>query len=237
MNNMKKVRNVKMKNKILKKDEANAGVIIVAAILIVAVVTILLFSTGGSEYWETKTAFGEWRDEVTIEFADGTTESFKLIEESQELKVTHQGEEITNINIKLSAVVSGSGYDGAELKFDTADGYKFGYATQVFKGTSLQDTIRYATKEPGSTLQIPLDTTQVLLEQNVNMANAIEGQYPDGTYKVKFDMRGACSYRGYPDGGSYVDVALPPDRYITIEISSTQTGSILVVLKSGTTTT
>jgi len=215
------------------------SIVIVGIVVVVAIAGAFLAGAFEPPYYVKDTDFGVWHDEVTIEYTDGTEVSFKLIEAQYPFAVTHEGKEISNINMKLSAVVTGTGYDGAELKFDVdTDGYKFGYATQVFYPDLRSLTLRHITKEPGTIVQVPIDTTKIIAESNVRVGPDIEDResdFPDGQYKVKFDMRGKCFYRGYPAGGDWVSVSLPIDRYVTIDISrGPVTGTIVVTLISGT---
>jgi len=117
-----------------KNMNAKGVAVLVVGILIVVAVAVVVFGTNvfTDPWWETKTAFGVWQDELVIEYADGTTDTLKLIQEKigKPLEYYHSGKEVTSCYILLKAEVSGTGYEGAELICN-----KFGYQRTAWTAT------------------------------------------------------------------------------------------------------
>src|SRR4030042_2446993 len=107
---------------IIKDIKAGAVPIVAVLIILVIIIAGIVFyiGPGGSSstsYWETKNEFGTWQDEITIVYEDGTTTSLKMLQENigNPLTVSYEGKAITKILMKLTAKVTGTGYDGAEI--------------------------------------------------------------------------------------------------------------------------
>ena len=88
-------------------------------ILVIAVVFIVMNPevTGESPYWETESNFGMWGEEIIIYYEDGTTDSLKILQDTQPLKVTYGGKEITSVGYEITAKATGAGYTGCELDY------------------------------------------------------------------------------------------------------------------------
>lgn len=208
----------------------------VAVIVVVSVVAALFFWTNvfADPYWETETSFGAWQETIIIEFADGTSESLKIIQEGRNkpFTVTYEGKEIKRIGLELSASVSGVGYDGATLKYDQSFGVKRSILTSsdttLYSGTS--------TRPDGSTQNIPIDTTAPILTTWVTVSKSdgtgLLDDEPSGTYYADFEPQGQVQYKGYPDGGDYQTVELPKSRSVSIKVVNIPPASIVVTLSS-----
>ena len=237
-----------MKNKIFKKNEANAGIIVLGLILLIAVVTILLFSTGESEYWETpwdenaenessvsgNMLDGMWQDEFYVIFEDGSEESLKLIGGTPEktLAVRYNNKVIERMGIRITASISGSGYTGAELKFES-----FGVKRDIKSSYGVVKKT-YNALRSDTTIQVPMGKTQDILTTEYNLetlTNSDRAKYPNGQYKVGFLPLGTVKYRGYPDGDDWVTASLPPLRFAFITVMHSNAGLITVTLGSGLT--
>lgn len=209
----------------------------VAAVVVAAVVLVFVYGIGASPYWETDSEFGAWQDELIIEFADGTTESLKLIQtgEGKPFTVTYFGSEITGVKIRLSASVAGEGYASADLR-TTGFGYDgsirpMGDVTAIHQWSSVS-TENY---------NIAVGDTLILSETGIDLDVEINDQpwkYPTDTYVVSFGPKGTVEFRGSPDG-DWQTASLPPDRFIAINVDSepgAPPGQIMVTLSSEITT-
>jgi len=205
------------------------AIIVVITIIIAIGVFIYLNPeiTGSKPYWETKTEFGTWQDEITVEFKDGSTKSFKIIENL--LTVYHAGEPITKITISLSAKIEGIGYTGAEL--DCED---FGYS-YIVKNYRTDETVYSSTgTTTNNNFQIPLGETRLLTQTDI-YASFFDDQpdlFPDAIYSIQFTVEGMVRYRGYPNGEEWKTAPLVPDRVIGIDLQrdTSSDGSLSTII-------
>lgn len=223
---MKKIRDI------IRNKEAGIDVrlfaIIIVAILVVAGIAIYLYPEiiGSKSYWETETVFGMWQDEITIVYEDGSTASFKMLQESIPLTVTHEGKAVEEIIMRLRAKVTGTGYDGAKiLVTETA------YAASIVDSGGTTSAIAPYSTHTG-TFNVPIGSTETITSKRILSSWIESTSTPDGSATIEFMPVGTVQYRGYPDGGDWKTVPLPPMRTVPIIISRTPTGSILVTLSS-----
>jgi len=215
-------------------------VVIVVGVVVVAItlVAVALWSTGfgATPYYETETEFGMWQEELYVVFEDGSEESFKIIEENlnRPFTVSYGGRIITAMGIKISATVSGTVFDGADIK---STGFGVTREIKTDSGT-LKKT--YTARRTDRTIQWPVGSASTsLINTAFNLDDTINQHpttYPSGTYSVRFIPFGTIEYRGYPDGGDWKTATLPSTRTASISVAQTTTGSILVTLGSGVTT-
>jgi len=209
---------------------------IIAAIAIITLVIVWGTGFGTTPYYETETAFGMWQEELYVIYEDGTEHSLKILDENMDkpFTVTYGGQVITEIGIKISATVSGTGFDGAEIK---STGFGVTRQIKTASGT-LKKT--YNAMRTDRTIQWPIGSASTsLINTAFNVDNTINqhpGTYPSGTYRVGFIPFGTIEYRGYPDGGDWETAALPSTRTTSISVTQTITGSIVVTLGSEITT-
>jgi len=222
--------------KVIRNKKAGVAplAIIIVIVLVIAGITLYVSTARSDPYWETENEFGIWQDELMVEFADGTTESLKIINEGKErsFAVTYDGKDITRMFIKLTAKVSGEGYDGADLKMAG-----FGYTGKILKGSVTKYT--WAGSVSDSTIQISLGSTEVITESGLNLKTVMDddpSEYPDGSYTISFIPKGTVQYRGYPDGGDWESASLPPSRSATVTVAREASGTITVTLGSEITT-
>jgi len=206
------------------------------AVIVAVAVVVVVFGTGAfaTPYWEDETGFGVWQTEIVIEFADGTTESLKIIEETWDsFTVRYFNKEITYIGIKIRAVAEGSGYDGAELRYTNS----FGVLKKIMKGgvTLYSST---STLPDGNTKQIAFNGGVAILQSGINIEERTDANptlYPTGPYLVCFEPQGTVQYRGYPDIGidnPWKTASLPPDRSVFVNVDQPITGQVVVTLSS-----
>ena len=216
-----------MKKKMI---DNKAGVPIIAvfivAIIIVAVVGFIAMTGGSTSYWETENEFGNWQDELIINFKDGSSQTLKLIREGVNMPfaVYYEGREIQSIGMKLSAKAEGTGYEGAELKVSNSFGY-FVYLYDSNGVSKFDPPVTLYTSD--KTLTIPLGNTVDVVGGAWEIGRALNQNpslYPDGTYSLKYVPKGTAEYRGYPDGGSWITASLPPERSLSVTISSSGGG-------------
>ena len=225
---MKEIQKKFIKNK---KADAIPLAVVIVAIIIFAGMAYVFTGSGSTEYWETETDFGMWQDEFYVVFEDGSEESLKIIEENidKPFTVSYGGRIITEMGVRITAVISGSGYSGAELKFEG-----FGVRRDIrTTGGVVKKT--YDSIRSDGTIQISLGRSQQILFTEFDLDSTINAHseiYPNGIYSVRFTPLGTVRYRGYPDGGSFVTASLPPVRVASIMVAHIPTGSITVTLHS-----
>lgn len=200
----------------------------IVGIIIVAAIAVIISGVFATPYWETETEFGIWQDELTLTFADGSTESFKIIEEgSKPFTVYYDGKEILTAAMYLSGKATGEGYTAARLK--TAN---FGYKGYIKKGTTTKHSwTSISTKD----YTIKLDETTYLTHSSIYLHQEINLQptkYPSGTYTISFIPTGTVQYQGFPGGTEWLTASLPPSRSITITVDNTPPAQIAVTLSS-----
>ena len=207
--------------------------LIIAVIAIITLVIVWGTGFGATPYYETETAFGMWQEELYVVFADGANKSLKLIDEGRTLPFTvkYQGQEITSIGMGITAAISGVGYTGAELKFES-----FGATKEIRNYAGVLKETYDAVRRDG-TLQIALDESKYIFSTTCNLNTRINQnldptKYPDGKYTVEFIPIGTVKYRGYPDGGDFVAATLPPVNGVVIDVTHAETCYILVTLGS-----
>jgi len=219
--------------------------IIVAVVIVAGVAFFVSSGSSSTSYWETETDFGMWKDEITIVYADGTTESFKLISENMNnpFMIYYEGDQkISSAIYTVFAEVTGEGFDGAEIKFE--DNFRvFG---SILAGS--QNRHNSHTSEPNGVIQqISIGSTVEIASHTINLEETVEDNekaFPNGMYEVRFNCGatsyGECWYRGYPDGGDWELASLPSSRSVIITVDRSggsgggTTGSISVTLTSET---
>lgn len=208
---------------------------IIAVIAIITLVIVWGTGFGTTPYWEEEAAFGAWQEELYVIYEDGTEHSLKILDENMDkpFAVTYGGQVITEMGIKITAAISGTGYDGAELKFES-----FGVKREIvhYRGTVKKT---YNAMRTDGTIQVALGKTQSIVTTSFNLDTEINqnpAKYPTDRYIIKFHSLGAVKYRGYPDGGSWVSATLPSTKTATIQVTRSTTGSIVVTLGSEITT-
>ena len=209
---------------------------IIAVIAIITLVIVWGTGFGTTPYYETETEFGMWHEELYVVFEDGSEESLKIIDENMDkpFTVSYGGKVITKMGIKISATVSGTGFDGAEIK---SIGFGVTREIKTASGT-LKKT--YTATRTDRTIQWPIGSASTSIINTAfdldDTINQHPGTYPSGTYSVRFIPFGTIEYRGYPDGGDWKTASLPSTRTASISVAQTITGSIVVTLGSGVTT-
>ena len=208
--------------------------IIIGAIIVI-VVLVIAGASGifNSPYWETKSEFGTYQDELIIEYADGTTKSMKLInEESFGLasKYWYGSKEVTGAYIVLSATVSGSGYSGANIRCNNF-GYTLTYTNQ--HGNKVYEAY---TNTNDKEYLVMLDEGKIDLYTQSNTNRKFSWNLEDkgdGLYYIRWKANmGSVEYKPYPSSEDWQTATPPPDRTINIVKTTTPTGKIVVTLSS-----
>ena len=227
-----------MKNKNIFRfnDKAVAGISAIAVVSIVIIagfgIYYLANPSSGKSYWETENEFGTWQDELIITFEDGETQSLKIIQNQIVGDVLWQGKPITNVAIRCNAVVSGSGFTGAQIKTT-----EFGYYTTIRDMSTQRFIYEDNNIMADTSFVVNIGENYNIFSSGVDVITNIENN-PEATdltgYRIGFDPRGTVWYRGYPDDGSqYVQATLPPSRVAdVILMKDSTTGSITVTLSS-----
>jgi len=172
-----------------------------------------------------------WEEEFYVTFDDGTEKSLKLIDEQKNMPFTvnYQGSVITSMGMRIRATPTGTGYDGAQLKFTS-----FGLQDKI-KTAGGQTVTSYNSIRPDETINLVMDYPNSIISSTFNLDNIINGHpetYPNGIYYVSFTPTGTVQYRGYPDGGSWQTATLPTSRSASIYVTHTPPATITVTLSS-----
>ena len=194
----------------------NKVMFVVIAIVAIAVLAIGITLVSGTEYWETPADFGNWQEEITIGFTDGTEKSLKIMQDNEgswvPLRVTYNNEEISWIAYSISAEVTDfGGYDSVKL-----DPGGIGLRCKIIKsGVSIwSDPVA-----GGGIITITPNTIKNVLLYKLYSTTIENEATRDGTYGIGYTPSGNCQYWGYPDGTkSYV--SLPGGKTVHVEVTS-----------------
>lgn len=196
--------------------------IIAVGIAVMLVVGAFLSGAFNTKYWETETEFGQWGEEILIEYVDGTTQSLKMIQDSEGklLGVFYQGQEIDRLSYIIYGKATGEGYGSATVDIDTLQ-----VRWEIERGSS-----HNSVADGEVTLYLNQET--YLYGVDLYLKNHMNGQphlYPDGSYVIKFTPLGSVRYKGNP-GGNWKQATLPPGKSITVTVDRGTTAQIVVTL-------
>lgn len=185
---------------------------IIAVIVIVAGVGYFLFLSPSAEYWETKNEFGNWQEEIIVEYADGSIQSFKILQDNNALPfstVKYNGQEVRKLTYNVYATASGEGYTGVEI-----DKNNWETNIQVWRGSARLRTITNrasgtSSGNIGEQIRILNGLTTII------QPTLLKSDDVSGTYKFLYHNEGSISYRGTPNG-EWKSATLPSDRSITV---------------------
>lgn len=199
---------------------------IITVLIVIVIICVLAGMAWGSglfenPYWETKTSFGIWQEEIVIEYIDGSSESLKIIDfrgSSPLTLVTHNEQEVSMVKYNLYAIATGVGYETWEYD-------EWHLVTTVL--TSSGSTYKTYTQAQIGRNEREFDKQYQLCYVGYNM-NPILGNAPVGQYTIKFEPQEEnLRFKGNPDG-EWQTVAMPPGRQVTIDVSSENTISLLL---------
>ena len=208
------------------------AVILIVLIVIAAGIGYYWYTGSQTPYWETKNEFGSWQDEIYIEFEDGSETTLKIVQ-NQMLPFTtvyYGSSPIQNVGYKVTASVSGSGYTSALIDLDN-----FGYNSYIRK-TSSSTRLYEGSASSSQNYDVSVGASQQIFKQGFNIKATVDNPsvFPTGTYRVHFEPKGTCKYKGSPaqSGDSWQSVSLPPARTLDVVIDNGFQGSILVTISS-----
>lgn len=208
--------------------------LLLAIIVVITLVTVVFLGVGATSYWETEASFGRWQTEIIIEFADGTSESLKIIEESlNPFAVVYDGKAITKVRWIISGVATGTGYDKAVVdRSNVQTGWRLssGITTKTTGTFTSTGTVDLWIDGSAETINVGEVFIHDIMEYDLV-------KYPVGIYILKFTPSGTVRYWGEPNGGGDKFAELPPSRSLTLYMVRFPTGSISVTLSSDVTTT
>ena len=242
MNNMKKMRDEKMKNKTLKNNEANVA--IVALILIVAVVVIVsaIFTSSGGKWptpWDPSDDSeidGVWTEEIIIEYEDGTNQSLKILQENDDhffkfAVVTYNDEPISNVYYNIYATATGSGYTDCEIKsFDVSVIHKKNGLPIPGDYSTWTRTIPWGTSGHSDVVttadgvSIPINAETLILRFGINIDDYLV-EHGNGDYTTSFVIEDVTTigYRGLP-GGDWQYTSVPKYRVLNLKVEDGGSG-------------
>lgn len=209
--------------------------VIVGIVVIVMLVLVALSSMSSDGTWDTPfesgNISGTWEEEITLEFADGSTESLKILEDNFENLgslgvIMYDGRQISSASYKVYGTATGSGYTSCEVG-------AFRVCIDYYQGSTKIGGPYYASS---ATQTMTLNTRTRLLYSGTNLVATFGSRAP-GTYSVKWYYdTSAIQYKGLPDDGSgYQSVAPPPGRTLTFSVVNLN--QIVLNLESEVTTT
>lgn len=198
---------------------------------VIAVVAILggLYVSGffNSSYFETKTVFGGWGQDIRVIYEDGTSESLSMLMNRPLSTLTYGGKAIYGFEYGLNAKATGTGYTDAKINiisYSVIANIKSGSTVKV---TQTQNWL-------AQTFTIPLDSAFHSLGGIFSVAAKSKMDplgLPAGTYTMEFIPTGSITYQGNP-GGTVSTATLPSAVSFSIVYSA---GTLSVVVENGVT--
>lgn len=155
---------------------------------------------------------GTWKEEVIITYADGTTDSLKLLIDQNPLAIEYQGKEITEIEYRLSGESTGEGYETCHIDFTD-----FQIDALVNAGAhSIYDMV-WGYSSPS--MNLPVNGGNVfILSIPLEIEDILSGE-PAGVYNVAFVPCGTVMFRGEAsnDVGEWFSATLPSAHYLWVD--------------------
>jgi len=203
----------------------------IIAIFVIVTLVFAVVVLAKSEFWETPwepdpepdEITGSWGQEILLEYADGTTESLKIVCDKP-LSIWSGDKEISSIHYILSAKADGFGYEG--IVYDLTDFT----VTYEAAGASQKNIVQFSCG--GHSLgSIPVDGQwHELITHHTRADELIPDTFLPGSYTVTVIPSGNIKYS--VDGEPQVTATNLPD-IITFTLLVKQDNSLSVSFRSG----
>jgi hypothetical protein len=215
------------------------GKILAVGLAVVVAVLIMLAVSGvfTSPYFNEKTQFGEWGQDIKINYEDGTSESLSVLMNKPLSVITYNSKAITGFDYTLNVKASGSGYTDATVTLGSyalnvnyrqpVDPQKPQLGSTV-KGTSSFTLVSGANTVAFDNVFHPIGGTATVGKSKIDSLGLA-----DGTYIYEFVPSGTVSYRGNP-GGSESAGSMPAAVSCTVTYQK-NTGTVSIVITGGAT--
>jgi hypothetical protein len=205
--------------------------IMVAGLIIVVIVVLVGLATSGvftSPYFQEKTQFGEFGQNIRVLYDDGTSESLSILENKPLSVVTYGGKSITGFDYTLNVKASGTGYTDATVTLGT-----YNLVASIASGGATQWSYSYPLVSGANT--IPFDSTfhpiggtaTIPVKTKMDMV-----ALSTGIYVVTFTPSGTVTYNGNP-GGASSTVAMPAAVTCQVNYVPGISGSVSIVITGG----
>lgn len=175
--------------------------IIILFLIAVIIIAVLIIPFGQSDVVES--SFGEWKIEVEVGFADGTTEKLSVANNlgGQMLAFFNKdGKEVTTLICSLYAKATGSGYTGCELNL-----YDMWFNPHLISVATNGDDYFWTYQRLSSSYTIPLNQDfQLISKKSITISDAKD--VGNGDYNLFIGYAGDIKYRGLPDGSWQTDM-------------------------------
>lgn len=206
-------------------------VIIVVAIVILAIVAVA-YTVLSDSIWEDDTDFGNWGQEIILEYADGSSEPLKPL---SLFSLMYDGKTLAAIRYRLSAKASGVGYDYAEIDLES-------YSLQItITGHESPPFVHEFTVNGFVTYDIGMNNEWYTITNERIDADLFDPNgetLPIGLYTITITPTGSIFYRGFMVGrtgwGDVMPATLPSIIYFDIDKDSSKTLSVEVENDIGT---
>lgn len=197
----------KMKGKII-------GIGIVAVIICAAL--FLIVSTGDG-LWNEPNEIGEWGQEIILTYADGTSGSFKIIQDGQNnpFIIKNAGVTITSITYNLKASATGD-FTTVQIK-NKATNTEFQMWTKLHSGTTW--TIVDTATPLAIDVSVPVTGVMTTVYTKTWQCSAIESQVPTGDFDLRFQFAGDFEYKANGQT-AFTTLAQPTPLIITLTKST-----------------
>ena len=194
------------------------GIIVIIAIVVLAL-GILFFLQTPSEMWEEpgwddpgsesgSSSAGDWGTEVEVGYADGSTESLRVVSNSP-FKIVHEDKEVDYFKFKVFAKATGEGYDNCEIDMTAF------YVSSAVTGT---EVVWSSDGSSGETVTMPLNGVWLNVYEITVNAVDLESLEPTA-YTLGFETKGSLQVRGVPNG-EWADVGIPTGRSFDFNVQS-----------------
>lgn len=212
--------------------------LIIGGVIIAVVVIIAMLATSGfftSPYFEEKTQFGTFGQDIRVNYDDGTSDSLSILENKPLSVVTYNGRSITSFDYTLKVKANGTGYTDATV---TLTNYKV--VATISQGSTKECDYRYPLTSGANT--IPFDNSFHAIGGTANfpVVNKMESLgLNSGIYTITFTATGTVTYNGNPGGASSTASMPAPINsnvmFVTDSNGGGGSGSVTIVLEQSRT--
>jgi len=181
-------------------------IIIGLAIAIILVVAASYFVLGDRMFSE-QNEFGDWGQEVILNYADGSTRSLGILATNPLQKLTYERQTVVSITYKLSCKATGEGYQAITIDMSQ-------HTLTIYMDSIAFNPI----KNFPNTIQVPVDGQwHVIHEQTISVLDFTSG-ISVGDHTLKLVCGGTLRYQ--VESGNWLAVANPTQISIPVIVTA-----------------
>jgi len=190
--------------------------IIIAAVAIMLIIGGVVVFVLPAESAEEQTAFGSWKTNFHVVYADGGTETLAIANLGMSMLALFQGgREIESITYELHAKAIGKGYAACEFDFSS-----FTIGTTV-EGSTTSSSPTYGITYYLDDNTIPLDDIySKIFDIKIDADDLESHMTEEGDHKIRFIPEGTIRFRGIPSG-DWAEPNIPSEAYLTLTTEDT----------------